>query len=149
MQLFGRAAERLLLFHKQERLLLTRPNGLKGLKWTQRLGRTEGANWLLSHCVCPVGHDVLLYDLLRNRIKEKVSRLVWAKWHKKREFYIKIPIRSTYIWLELSLQELAGLLADSRHGAVLVDLTSEFTSCIGGDLGDRATSCRGWHIQLS
>ena len=44
---------------------------------------------------------------------------------------------ATYIRLELSLQDVASLLADGLHSAVLVNLASELTSFPRGGLRDR------------
>ena len=46
----------------------------------------------------------------------------------------------TYIWFELSLHNVIGLLVDDLHGAVLVDLASKLTRLFGSDFGDGTTS---------
>ena len=48
--------------------------------------------------------------------------------------------KSTYIWLELPLHNVVGLLVNDCHGAVLVDLSSKLTRLLGSDLGDGTTS---------
>ena len=57
-------------------------------------------------------------------------------------------VMTTYVRLELSLHDLAGLLADGRHGAVLVNFTSKLTCCVSGDFGDGATPRGDWHDNL-
>ena len=47
---------------------------------------------------------------------------------------------NTYIWLELPLHNLVGLLVNDRHGAVLVNLSSELARLLGSDLRDGTTS---------
>ena len=49
---------------------------------------------------------------------------------------IRVRGMTTYIGFQLSLEDLASLLVDSLHGIVLVNLSTEFTSCIGCDLRD-------------
>lgn len=47
---------------------------------------------------------------------------------------------NTYIWLELPLHNLVGLLVNDRHGAVLVNLSSKLARLLGSDLRDGTTS---------
>lgn len=54
----------------------------------------------------------------------------------------------TYVWLELSLHNLAGLLVNRSHGAVLVDFTTKFASYVGNNFGDRASASRNGNDRL-
>ena len=47
---------------------------------------------------------------------------------------------NTYIWLELPLHNVVGLLVNDRHGAVLVNLSSKLTRLLGSDFRNGTTS---------
>ena len=100
--------------------------------------RAEIGGRLLSYGVSAIGHDILLDNLLMDRNREAVL--------------VKIVLISsflrTYVGLELSLENLSSLLADSGHGTVLVDFSAEFTSCVGGNFGDGAATGGDWHVCL-